>query len=308
MTEWQERIDRETPPAIRAEHELRYRVVAPLIRASGVWADLGCGNGVAPARVLSDASPDRVILLDVDRAAVETAARELALSDAVLMTGDLVDPQILQQVGEALLAAPSPRVVTCFEVVEHLENFVPLLEWARGLADEGETTFVLSVPNDALWSIENPFHAAQWGEGAFEELCRLLPAEQSIRHQVAITGSAMSRMSGPARELTVPLEIMPGLAPSHFVVSFGPRHAELEDKAAAVAHDQREQRRWERQRESNLMFAEALSAARAGEIEQLDRDLRRLVAERDEWRAYIHELERELGRPLSGSGAADLSG
>ena len=52
MTNWQERIDRETAPAIRTEHELRYLAARPLVAGSGVWADLGCGNATASARVL----------------------------------------------------------------------------------------------------------------------------------------------------------------------------------------------------------------------------------------------------------------
>jgi hypothetical protein len=47
MIDWQERITRETPPAVRVEHDTRYRIAAALIAESAVWCDLGCGNGVA---------------------------------------------------------------------------------------------------------------------------------------------------------------------------------------------------------------------------------------------------------------------
>ncbi len=65
MSDWQERITRETAPAIRAEHELRYRLAAPLIAASVGWADLGCGNGLAAAAVLGSERPAHVVLVDI---------------------------------------------------------------------------------------------------------------------------------------------------------------------------------------------------------------------------------------------------
>ncbi len=55
-----------------------------------------------------------------------------------------------------------------------------------------------------------------------------------------------------------------------------------------------EQRRWERQRESDLAVLKSL-------IEQVDS----LEGEMTEWRAYIHELEGRLGLPLSGTGGDD---
>ena len=87
--------------------------------------------------------------------------------------------------------------MTCFEVVEHLSTFVPLLEWSGALARDGAATFVISVPNDAFWSIQNPHHTSSWGEGAFEELRRLLPPEQTLLRQVALTGSALVEWESP---------------------------------------------------------------------------------------------------------------
>lgn len=280
MTSWEERITRETPSAIRAEHELRYRMVAPVIATSAVWADLGCGNGVAPAAALSRELPAHIVLVDLDRAAVERAAAELDAPESERMDGDLTDRQLLERIGDALLAVGGERIVTCFEVVEHLATIVPLLEWAGGLARDGAATFVLSVPNDAFWSIQNPYHLASWGEGAFEELQRLLPTEHTLLRQTALTGSAVVDWDDtPERhQLTVDVGGPPSVA-SHFIAAFGPRHGELQRGALAVTTDQNAQRRWERQRESNLALLEA---------------------ERSDWRTYIHELERELGWPLSG--------
>lgn len=291
---WQERITRDTPPAILAEHDLRYRLVAPLVRTSAAWADLGCGSGVAASPALTEGLPAHVVLIDLDPAAVSHAAAELGVADAVTLDGDLTDPAVLASVTNALLDVEGDRVVSCFEVVEHLKTFVPLLEWATDLAQRGKATFVMSVPNDAFWAIENPFHQARWSEGAFDELRRLLPSEHTLLRQVALTGSALVRWNNETESHHCTVSVGgERTVTSHFITAFGPRHAELTRGAVAMPIDQLEQRRWERQRESDLAFLEAdLADKRAS--------LKTLLAEREKWRTYIHELERELGRPLSG--------
>lgn len=287
MSHWQERITRDTPPAIQAEHVLRYRLVAPLIASSAVWADLGCGNGLAAGAALGDRRPPHAVLIDLEAEVVGRAVQELGIEDTVMLDGDLIDPAALARVSDALLRVDGDRVVSCFEVIEHLSTFVPFLEWSGALARDDAATFVLSVPNDAFWTIENPYHAARWGEGAFEELRRLLPEAHTLLRQVALTGSALVAWDDTPERHEVSVRAGgKGSVASHFIAAFGPRHAELAREALAVQLDQLDQRRWERQRESNLAVAEA-------RVQALD-------AERAEWRAYIHELERELGRPLSG--------
>lgn len=308
MSDWQERITRETAPAIRAEHELRYRVAAPLIAASAVWADLGCGNGLAAAAALEGARPAGAVLVDVDEEVVALAAGELAIEQTVGIAGDLTEPDDLRRIGAALLGAGGERVVTCFEVVEHLSTFLPLLEWAGELAREGAATFAISVPNDAFWTIENPHHLTAWGEGAFAELRGLLPSEHTLLRQVALTGSALVGWDAAPvrRELAVALG-GEGTVASHFVAAFGPRHGELWRGALAVQADQLEQRRWERERESAVAFTEQMLGDQRAALAAQDRtigeqreQLHAHTAQFDEWRAYIHELEGELGRPSPG--------
>jgi SAM-dependent methyltransferase len=316
MSDWQERITRETAPAIRAEHELRYRIATPLIAASGVWADLGCGNGLAAAAALGEHRPASTVLVDVEEEVVARAAEELALPDATGLAGDLTDAGDLMRIGEALLAVGGERVVTCFEVVEHLSTFLPLLEWSGALACEGAVTFVISVPNDAFWSIENPHHMSTWSEGAFEELRRLLPPMQTLLRQVALTGSALLDWdAAPVQHELTARGGGDGTVTTHFIAAFGPRHGELWRGALAVQTDMLEQRRWERQRESDTAVAQrdievaqqkvrehrAAIEAQDRMIASQQKQLREQTTQFEEWRAYIHELERELGRPLSGS-------
>ncbi len=309
MSDWQERITHETAPAIRAEHELRYRIAAPLILAGGRWTDLGCGNGLAAAAALGDARPAHAVLVDLEEEAVARAAQELEMPDAKLVTADLTDPQDLQRIGEALLSLGGEPVVSCFEVVEHLSSFLPLLEFSTELAREQGATVVISVPNDAFWSIRNPHHRTSWSEGAFEELQQLLPAEHTLMRQVALSGSATVGWDAAPElhELTVPVG-GDGTVATHFIAAFGPRHRDLRSAALAVQEDMVEQRRWERERESNVAIAQAMvaeqrAALRAQEatIAKQTRELRERTAQFDDWRTYIHELEAELGRPLSGT-------
>jgi len=294
MSDWQERITRETAPAIQLEHELRYRVAAPLIASSAGWADLGCGNGLAAALALGDARPPRIVLVDVEEEVVARAAAELGAPDARELPGDLTSTEDLERIGQELLEPGGEAVVTCFEVLEHLETFLPLLEWSGRLAREHGVTFVISVPNDAFWSIENPHHRTAWGEGAFAELSTLLPAERTMLRQVALAGSAMAAWDGRVEQhdLTVAVGGEP-LVATHLLAAFGPRHAELRPAALAGMTDMSGQRRWERQRESNLALLEEQTRAQS-------EALREREVWFEEWRRYIHELERELGRPPSG--------
>jgi SAM-dependent methyltransferase len=300
MSDWQERITHETAPSIRAEHDLRYIAAAPLILAAGSWADLGCGNGIAAAAALGPERPGHAVLVDVDPRAVELAAAELAIASAATMVADLTDRADLEEIGRLLLAGPPEPVVTCFEVVEHLSSFLALLEWAGEMARSHGTTFLISVPNDAFWSIQNPHHLSAWGEGAFEELRRLLPAEQTLLRQVALSGSAL--VDWNASPTACPVEVAvggPSTVATHFLAAFGPRHADLARSALAVQSEMLEQRRWERQRESDLARSQRLA------LEQQEQ-LRERTVWFEEWRKYIHELERELKRPLSGVAEDEL--
>jgi len=294
MSDWQERITHETAPAIRAEHDLRYRTAAPLILSGGPWADLGCGNGIAAAAALGSQRPAHAVLVDVDHDAVTLAARELGMPHSRQLVADLADPAQLARISEHLLAASGPPLITCFEVVEHLSSFLALLEWANELVREHECTFLISVPNDAFWAIQNPHHLSSWGEGAFEELRGLLPCEHTLLRQVSLSGSALVDWEESPDTHALEAQVGgPGTVATHFIAAFGPRHGEVKRSALAVQTAMLEQRRWERQRENDLAVTQRLAREQEAELRQ-----RTIWFE--EWRTYIHELERELGRGLSG--------
>jgi SAM-dependent methyltransferase len=289
MPDWYERITQETPPDILAEHDLRYALVAPLIADSKLWCDLGCGNGIGAAAALAGRRPGgRVVLVDNDADAIATARSELGVADAVSLTADLASPDGLARVREHV-AGEEGTVITCFEVVEHLASFVPLVTMFSELVEAGGTTVVLSVPNDAFWNMRNPYHLAAWGEGAMEELRSVLPPGHVVLHQVALSGSAVLPADAEER-FDVQVQARAG-EPTHFIVAMGAQADRVQPGAQVAQVDVVAQRSWERQREAHLAVAEATVAKQSKWFE--------------EWRAHIHGLERELGRPLSGAGEDD---
>jgi SAM-dependent methyltransferase len=288
VIDWQERITRDTGPAIRVEHRVRYAMSAPIVAEAPVWADLGCGNGIAAAEALAGRLPDRVLLVDNSEDALAQAPRELDVKVLSTLQADLASSDDLRRVEQQLTAdGARDGCVTAFEVVEHLSDFAPLIELLVGLCERHGFTSVLSVPNDAFWSIENPYHVTMWGEGAFEELRRVLPADHVVAHQYALQGSIGVIENGELEPQTVTVEQAPIPVPTHFLLAFGPAAARLGVAAEVAGADLAEQRRWERQRESDRAHLLAMQS------------------EREDWRRYIHELEGKLGLPLSGTGDSE---
>ena len=173
--------------------------------------------------------------------------------------------------------------------------------------DEQHVTFIMSVPNDAFWSIQNPHHATAWGEGAFEELRGLLPAGTVVLRQLSLSGSAIAAWDSDSEQHALEVDVSGSAAiASHFIAVIGARAGEVRRGAMAVATDVLAQRTWERQRESELAVAQQLVREQAEEIAEQFTDLQQRNVWFEEWRTYIHELERELGKPISGVTADEL--
>jgi len=284
MTDWQERITAGTDPSVRVEHTLRYAAAAPIVREAATWCDLGCGLGLAAASATDGPFGGRLVLVDVDEASVVQAAAHLRAEDVAPLTADLDDPAGRAAVRSALLAGPAPRAITCFEVLEHVRDLPGVVSMLVELAAEHATTVVLSVPNDAFWAIENPFHETTWSAGAFDELRAMLPADHVFAEQLPLRGSRIGVRGGGEDPLAV--QAGEGAAPSHFIAAFGPAAGELRGGAAVYEADQHGERTWTRQRESDLAYLETVAA------------------QMEDWRRYIHDLEDRLGVPRAGSEAA----
>jgi hypothetical protein len=101
-----------------------------------------------------------------------------------------------------------------------------------------------------------------WGEGAFQELRSLVPGEHVQLEQVPLAASAIAPPGAAELELA-PARLEVERVPSHFLLAFGPQADRLAPMAATRMADAAEERRWERERASELAFM----AARLQELE-----------------------------------------
>lgn len=236
-------------PAERLERELRYRAAAPLVATAALWCDLSH----APAAPEDVAPAGRA--LEVDPQADLTRDEDLALIRA------------------GLLAEDGERVVTCFDTIERLGTFVPLVRLLTGLAEHDEATVVLSVPNDDVLPVDGD-RGSVWGPGAFEELRRLLPAGAVLARQAALVGSVVLTGAGDAgRTLALSLDADDDAGAvattTHLLAAFGPRADGLSVAAAAGTADVAAERAVTRRREARLEQAEAAVRTLTAEVEQL---------------------------------------
>jgi len=204
MPTWQERIRNNSEPAIRAERDLRYRYAAPAIAGAKLWCDLR----------FEGAPPDPP----------EGFAGELLV----------LDPS---DVGR--LKGKKDLVVTCFDVIGRLENFVGLVETLESLKN---ATVLISVPNDVAGQ-------TAWSEGSFAELRSLLPDGHNVAAQTALTGSAIGAGGDHA--------------PSHFIATWG--GAALEEVRDVTELDLDEQRDWVLRQQADLAFYKAAYEELRGE-------------------------------------------
>jgi hypothetical protein len=204
MPTWQERISNDSEPATRAERDLRYRYAAPAIAGAKLWCDVR----------LEGTPPD----------------------PPEGFTGEVLvlDPRDVGQ-----LKGKKDVVVTCFDVIERMENFAPLVEALESLKN---ATVLLSVPNDVAG-------ASAWSEGSFAELRSLLPDGHTVAAQTALSGSAI----GPEN----------GGAPTHFIATWG--SGALEEVRDVVELDAVAQRDWVRRQLADLAFYKAAYEELKGE-------------------------------------------
>jgi SAM-dependent methyltransferase len=278
MPAWEERIDRSTSLPLVVEHVARYRFALPVIRRSARWVDLGCGNGLAAGEATEGAFDGELVLVDRDGEAL-SEARELFVArnpDTVQL--DLGSEEGVAKARERLLApaADGSACITSFGLLEELEEFEPLVDLLVALATEATYTVVLSVPNDAFWSLQDPYHRTMWGGEAFEEFRSVLPRDHVVAYQHPLVGTCVKPLGGDwdSRELSV--EVSDEGVPSHYLVAFGPLSGTLTAVGAVVREDLDERRAIERRREADLSFLQQ----RVADLEFYESEVERLHAER----------------------------
>lgn len=264
----EERIDTNSDPRLVLEHVARYRFAAPAVTRGDLWIDLGCGAGVAAREALAGRIPDRVVLVEKDPVALSAARDALPGSGVEALELDLASSRGLEELERHLsLGAVPGACVTCFEVIEHLDDFSTLIAALVRLAAEHSMTVVLSVPNDSFWSMHNPHHRTMWGGEAFEEFRALLPADHLVAHQLSLGGTCIVPRTGVESASFAPgVDATTQAVPSHYIVAFGAAASTLEPVAGLVQADLDQQRAWERQREADLAYY-------AAEVERLQAEL-----------------------------------
>ena len=205
MTNWEERINRGGDPLIVIEHVVRYGFAGPLLSGADLWIDAACGTGYAPSLILPQlAEPPRAVLLaDADESAVAAAAGALRELEPRTLVADLSTEDGLAALEAAIGPDDGGRVaITSMETVEHLAHPMRFVRWLCDQAARRDADVVLSVPNDAFWAMDNPFHLTTWGEGAFEELRRLLPDDHVAAAQFPVNGSCIAVAGGATTRST----------------------------------------------------------------------------------------------------------
>jgi SAM-dependent methyltransferase len=263
MPTWEARVSRGTAPAERVDAELRYVLAAPLLRDAALWIDLGCGSGVAAGAAFAAGPPAaRAVLVDSDAEALAEARRECGAEVAAVVHADLGTADGAAAVREALneLDAQGSCVVTCFGLLNQLDDFTAAVELLLALAADGATVLI-GVPDDAAGGLADPHRRSAWSEGAVAELARVLPAGARRLRQVPVRASAIVDDDGGDSAPLGTVDVPAGQAAATHLLAFGPGAALLAPVAAARVADLGAERADVRRRESDLAYLEARVAA-----------------------------------------------
>lgn len=135
---------------IRPDHVARYRWAARYLNETGQnrrVLDLGCGVGYG-AYILATEAKCEVVAVDASSQAIGYALEHYSDDRITYGIRDLTKPLV-----DRFFFDPYTAVVA-FEIIEHLENPIPLLKMALRLASEG--CVLLSVPNESGFPLRTP--------------------------------------------------------------------------------------------------------------------------------------------------------
>lgn len=276
-------------PAIAYEHLHRYLFALRYAEGKRVL-DLGSGEGYGTALLASAATSATGV--DVDATTVEHARgayRAEGLRYEVASADDL-----------SAFEPDAFDVVTCFEVIEHVEAQERVLaETRRVLAPEG--VLLCSTPDREAYRAKvgriNPFHVRELDRAEFERLLSAQFEHLALWSQISCTGSLLEPLApaDDARAETFHLGLEDGywdvreeLEPLYLVAVAS--DAPLDDRRLSISVDP----------EVHLTEHERGRAERA---EQLLAELRAERAEAEErlqdYRAGMEKGEREVGELLA---------
>jgi ubiquinone/menaquinone biosynthesis C-methylase UbiE len=298
-----ERID----PAVDAgtlvasEHLLRYHWAAEIVVGKSVL-DAGCGTGYGVV-LMAQAGAERVVGVDIAGEAV-SRAHELA-KDAEFVVGDVRKLPFDDQAFD---------VVTCFEVIEHVDGAEDVLpELKRVLRPGG--VLLLSSPNRDAYPAGNPHHVSEFLPDELRDKLQGLFSKVALYRQDSLLASTITDAQAPPRadvsvELELPAhfgaELKPGAQPYFLIAASAHELPKVRNRA--VFGDLFEVNWWE---EEQVRLARLLAEAqtRLAELELLRaraRDAEAALLKLESKRAAEVELVRQAEADVEAAKAAFL--
>lgn len=278
---------------VAAEHLARYRWAAGLALGRRVL-DAGCGVGYG-AVLLAEAGAEDVVGVDAAAAIVDVASKEErpGLSFARATLENLPYPD------------GSFDLVTCFEVIEHVEDAAAVVaELARVLAPGG--ILAISSPNRERYPPGNPHHTREFATGELRALlAETFPSVRVVlQHQwvaSAIMEEAHALGGGPG-ELQATTAAPRRTGSETYTLALAGDAALPEPPPVAVFTDTVELRKWIEHFDDQQRILTELRGY-VEELGQLDRERRDLRAQlvaaesevaraRERQRAHREETER----------------
>jgi SAM-dependent methyltransferase len=263
---------------IAAEHLARYEWAAALAPGRRVL-DAGCGTGYGAA-ILARAGAEHVVGVDVAAAIVE-AARAHESPRVTFVHADI-----------ARLPHPDSSfdLVTCFEVIEHVQDPSAVLgELARVLEPGG--VLAISSPNADRYPPGNPHHVREFTTGEFQALlAETFPDVRLLAQHGWISSAVFEERDLEPGSLGVRTVKPAGrrLGTEAYTVALAGSRGLPEPPAAAALTGTAELRRW----------LEHFDAQQQVLVEQADylAGLEALDAERKELRRLLVTAETEVAR------------
>jgi 2-polyprenyl-3-methyl-5-hydroxy-6-metoxy-1,4-benzoquinol methylase len=258
-----------------SEHYLRY-LWAAAIASTKMVLDAGCGTGYG-SELLAKAGAARVVGVDIEPEALPSSSDYEAVEFVVADLRSLP------------FADAEFQMVTCFEVIEHLDDrSAALRELRRVLSDDG--FLLLSSPNRDAYPSGNPHHVFEYVPAELTEEVAIHFDHVALYRQDAWLASSLTEedldVPEPGREVDLRMHVVgsPGSrgAPFSIVAASNAELPTIPDRG--VLGDPFEVRWWHERLQADA------AAARAR--------LRKLQAVKERDRQRMRAEIRELGEAL----------
>lgn len=172
------------------EHLLRYDFAKEFVKGK-VVLDIACGSGYG-SKILAEAGATKVIAVDVDAGALESARKNHFHEAIEYKAGDAADIGLEEKTVDTAVS---------FETIEHLEDSETFLkELSRVVKDDG--LVIISTPNVKVSGAKNPFHFKEFEKEEFASALKryfpnLVMAEQTnaVASFLKISGTKQAEIS-----------------------------------------------------------------------------------------------------------------